>query len=39
MTVLIEDCLFLENYAKTFGGALYASKFCVRQKQKLSLTK
>ena len=29
VTVLIEDCLFLENYAKAFGGAIYLSKFCV----------
>ena len=31
VTVLIEDCLFLENYARTFGGALYSSTFCVKQ--------
>ena len=31
VTVLIEDCLFLENYARTFGGAFYSSKFCVKK--------
>ena len=31
VTVLVEECLFLENYAEAFGGAFYLSKICAKK--------